>query len=184
MTDATPAGEETLARVVERNIHALLARRREEQRRQTRQEKTAEWIGRFAGSMAFVYLHLALFGAWVLLNVGVLPVPRFDPDFVKLATFASVEAIFVSTFVLLTQNRMAALAERRAELALQISLLAEHEVTRLMRLVDGIAARMGVPGSESPELRELKEDVDPGRVLDRLEKTERAEEHRPGGEGR
>lgn len=179
VTDATPPRDETLAHVVERNIHSLLARRREEQRRQSRQEKTAAWIGRFAGSMAFVYLHLVLFGAWVLINVGVLPVPRFDPDFVKLATFASVEAIFISTFVLLTQNRMAAAADRRADLDLQISLLAEHEVTRLMRLVDAIAARMGVPGSESPELRELKEDVDPGRVLDRLETTERMEERPP-----
>jgi uncharacterized membrane protein len=127
-------GDEVVAQVVERNIQALLQRRRAEQRRQTRQERVAEWIGRFAGSMTFAYLHLAVFGVWVILNVGLLPVPRFDPSFVKLATFASVEAIFISTFVLLTQNRMAAAADRSADLDLQISLLAEHEVTRLVRL--------------------------------------------------
>jgi uncharacterized membrane protein len=162
-----------IALVVERNIQTLLARRREEQRRQTREEKVAAWIGRFAGSMQFVYLHLLVFGIWALWNSGLLPVPRFDASFVKLATFASVEAIFISTFVLITQNRMAAAADRRADLDLQISLLAEHEVTRLVRLVDEIAEQLGVQGSRRQEdLGELKRDVDPADVLERLERVE------------
>lgn len=164
-----------LAGVVERNIESLLERRRAEQRRQSREEKAAEWIGRFAGSMLFVYLHLAVFGAWALWNSGLFPVPRFDESFVKLATFASVEAIFISTFVLLTQNRMAAAADRRADLDLQISLLSEHEITRVVRLVDEIAARLGVEGSRAQDLGELKEDVDPSKVLDHLERAETRE---------
>jgi uncharacterized membrane protein len=170
--ETTAEAEGGLAQVLERNIEALLARRREEGRRQQPKDRVAEAIGRFAGSMTFVYLHLALFGAWVIWNSGILPLPRFDADFVKLATFASVEAIFISTFVLVTQNRMAAAADKRADLDLQVSLLAEHEVTRLIRLVTAIADRMQIDESQSPDLPELQRDVDPQRVLDRIEAAE------------
>jgi uncharacterized membrane protein len=175
MADGSRRGGRTegdLASVLEQNIAALLARRRDQERRQPRTDRVAEAIGHFAGSMTFVYLHAALFGAWVLANVGVLPLPRFDPDFVKLATFASVEAIFIATFVLVMQNRMAKDADRRADLDLQVSLLAEHEITRLIRLVAAIAERMGVEESRSPELGELQRDVDPQQVLDRIERAE------------
>jgi uncharacterized membrane protein len=172
---ANGRGQGELARVLERNIEALLARKRDEERRQTGEEKVAEAISHFAGSMKFVYLHLVIVAAWVLVNLGVVPgVPRFDADFVKLATAASVEAIFLSTFVLVTQNRMASLADRRADLDLQVSLLAEHEVTRLIRLVTAMAERMGVEESQSPELPELQRDVAPEAVLDRLEEVESA----------
>ena len=86
--------------------------------------------------MRFVYLHLAFFGFWIVANLGWVPaVPSWDPSFVVLAMIASVEAIFLSTFVLISQNRMAAVADKRADLDLQISLLAEHEITRLVTLV-------------------------------------------------
>src|SRR5438093_2408734 len=95
--------------------------------------------------MPFVYLHLIIFGLWIIINLGWIPfLPAFDPTFVVLAMAASVEAIFLSTFVLISQNRMQALAEKRAELDVQISLLAEHEVTQMMSLLDAIAKRLGV----------------------------------------
>ncbi len=84
---------------------------------------------------------------------------------------ASVEAIFLSTFVLITQNRMAALADQRADLDLQISLLAEHEVTRLITLVRAIADLMGIEESRDPELSEIAKDVQPEKVLDRIEES-------------
>jgi uncharacterized membrane protein len=159
------------ATIVERNIHALLERRRSEQQRRSVQDRIADAVTAFAGSMRFVYLHLFLFGLWILLNLGWTPGLEFDPTFVVLAMFASVEAIFLSTFVLITQNRMAAQADRRADLDLQISLLAEHEITRLITLVGAIAERLGVEASD-PELPELKKDVRPEQVLDRIEQTE------------
>jgi uncharacterized membrane protein len=161
-----------LARVLDRNISALVARRRAEERGQTRQDKVAERIGRFAGSMTFVWLHAILVAAWVAVNVGLVPGPRFDPDFVKLATAASVEAIFLTTFVLVMQNRMAALADRRAELDLQISLLAEHELTRLIRVVHAMARKLGVDESRDPALGEIERDIEPGEVLERLDRAE------------
>lgn len=124
--------------------------------------------------MKFVYIHLVLFGLWIVINLGWLPgVPRFDPSFVVLAMVASVEAIFLSTFVLITQNRMAALADKRADLDLQISLLAEHEVTRLITLVTAMAERMGLEVARDPELAELSQDVAPEKVMEKMEVQER-----------
>lgn len=167
------AGQEELDQVLERNIEALLARRRAQETRQGWQEKLAEALGRFAGSMAFVWIHAVIVLLWVGVNAGFLPGPRFDEDFVKLATAASVEAIFLSTFVLVTQNRMAALADKRSDLDVQISLLSEHEVTRLIRLVSAMARRMGIEEGKEPALEALSRDVEPEEVLDRLETAER-----------
>ena len=126
---------------------------------------------RFTGSLSFVYLHLALYGFWITANVGWIPgVQRWDETFVVLAMVASVEAIFLSTFVLITQNRMAALAEKRAELDLQISLLTEHEVTKLVAMVDAISRHLNV-AHDAGEVDELKRNVAPEAVLDAIETT-------------
>ncbi len=160
------------AQVVERNIQALLTRRKQEEQHKSGQDRFADAVTRFAGSMRFVYLHLGLFGLWIAINLGLLPLPRFDPSFVVLAMFASVEAIFLSTFVLISQNRMAAQAEKRANLDLQVSLLSEHEITRLVTLVTQIADKMGIEASRDPELSELGRDVHPEKVLDAIERME------------
>jgi uncharacterized membrane protein len=158
-----------LSTVLERNIHALKERQHREEREASLQERVADRITRFTGSMLFVYIHLALFGLWIIANLGWVPgVPRWDPTFVVLAMWASVEAIFLSTFVLISQNRMSAVAERRAELDLQISLLAEHEITRLTTLVVSIAERLDVRTEVEEELTEIQRDVSPEAVLDAL----------------
>ncbi len=161
-----------LAPVVERNIQALLARREAEEKERSLQDRIADVVTRFTGSMLFVYLHLLGFGLWILINLGWLPIEPFDPSFTVLAMAASVEAIFLSTFVLITQNRMAELANQRADLDLQVSLLAEHEVTRLITLVRGIAEHLGLEHAQDPELSELAQDVAPEKVLDEMERNE------------
>jgi uncharacterized membrane protein len=159
-----------LGSVLERNIRALEQRRAREAAQASFEERLASAITRFTGSMRFVYLHLAIFGSWIVANLGVIPgVAQFDPSFVVLAMVASVEAIFLSTFVLISQNRMAALADKRAELDLQISLLAEHEVTKLVALVSAIADRLDVETEVDEEVPELKQDVAPEVVLDEIE---------------
>jgi uncharacterized membrane protein len=164
--------------VLERNIGALRRKRQEEERKASLQDRIAEVITRFSGSMAFVYVHLSLVAGWVAANVGLIPgVPAFDPTFVILATFASVEAIFLSTFVLISQNRAAAEADRRSELDLQTNLLSEHEITRLLTLTRAIAEHLGVREANDPALDELERHVAPEKVLDRL--TEDKEAHSP-----
>lgn len=155
--------------VIDRNINALLDRRRQAEERRTLQDRLADRVTRFTGSMFFVYLHLVIFGLWIVLNTGWLPFKKFDPSLVVLAMAASVEAIFLSTFVLISQNRMQRLADERADLNLHISLLAEHEVTQLIKLVSSIGARLGVEESQDPSLSELKQDVRPETVIDEME---------------
>jgi uncharacterized membrane protein len=179
VTDPTvpPPQPGSLNSALQRNIAALERRRREDSARASLEERIAEAITRFTGSMLFVYLNLLLVGFWISANLGWIPgVPAFDEDFIILAMIASVAAIFLSTFVLIAQNRMAKAADRRAELDLQISLLAEHEVTRIVTLVSAIADRLGV--DQGKDVEELKRDVAPEAVLDAIDSTEQ----KPRGE--
>jgi uncharacterized membrane protein len=163
--------EPRMAGVIDRNIAALVRRRQEQKVSSGFEDQVADAITRFAGSMKFVYLHLLVYGGWIVVNLGWVPgVRAFDPTFVVLAMVASVEAIFISTFVMISQNRMAAIADQRADLDLQISLLGEHEITKLVTLVAEIAKRMDIPAAEDPELDELSKNVSPERVLDRIER--------------
>ena len=162
-----------MAEVMRRNIQTVLERRKAEEKRKPFQLRLADAITRFTGSLPFVYIHLVLFGTWIIVNLPGVPLPKFDPSYVVLAMCASVEAIFLSTFVLISQNRMAEQADKRADLDLQVSLLAEHEVTRLVTLVKQIAARLEIEASKNPELEELEKDVRPEKVLDALEENQR-----------
>lgn len=123
-------------------IHALVERQGREEAQAPVHQKVADAITSFTGSMRFVYLHLLVFGFWIVANLQWFPgISPWDESFVVLAMIASVEAIFLSTFVLISQNRMAAEAEKRAELDLQISLLTEHEITKVVALLNQMAAK-------------------------------------------
>jgi uncharacterized membrane protein len=165
---------EGMSRVLERNIQALLDRRRREESAATIQQRLADAITAFTGSMLFVYLHLAVFGLWILANLHWLPgVPAWDESFVVLAMVASVEAIFLSTFVLISQNRMAVEADKRADLDLQISLLTEHELTKVAGLLNQIAHKLEIEPDAKRELDEAARDIAPERVLDEIEEAKR-----------
>lgn len=160
----------SLGASLERNIAAMNQRRERQTARATFEEKLANAITSFAGSMHFVYLHLLLYGGWVAINLGVVPgAPKFDPSFVMLAMVASVEAIFLSTFILISQNQMSARESLRADLDLQVSLLTEHEITKLSTLLLRIAEQVGVDAGATPEIREVQKDIAPEAVLDELE---------------
>lgn len=163
-----------MTRIVERNIEALLERQRKEARERSPQQRLAGAITAFAGSLTFVALHAVIVVCWVIVNVGWTPLEPFDSTFVILATVASVEAIFLTSFVLITQNRMQAEADRRADLDLQVSLLAEHEVTRVIVLTRRIAAKLGVKIEDDGELDELEADIAPEQVLDSMDQQQQA----------
>jgi uncharacterized membrane protein len=159
-----------LAKVVHENIRALLEVRRREDAKRTIADRLADRVSLFAGSMRSVTMHAVFFGSWLGWNV--LPgAPKFDPyPFVMLAVIASVEAIFLSSFVLISQNRQASMNEKSAQLDLQVNLLAEHEVTRLIAMTEEIARKLGVRVPEQA-FDELKKDVAPERVLDEIDRT-------------
>jgi uncharacterized membrane protein len=158
------------------NIRRLSDRERSDAANAPASSRIADAVTRFTGSMTFVALHLLLYGAWIAINVGAIPpLPRFDPSFVILAMEASVEAIFLSTFVLISQNRMADASRRRAELDLHVNLLAEHELTRVAELVDRIARRLDID-ARGEGFEDVKRDVEPIAVMDALE-AERRDTH-------
>ena len=159
-----------LSRVLTNNIRAIERRRTREMARASRQERAVRAITTFIGSMTFVYLHAVLCIAWVTINAGLIPVlPKLDPSLTALATVTSCEAIFLSTFVLISQNRMAAAERKRADLDLHVSLLAEHELTQLTGMIDAIAAHFDIKPALHPEIDEIKKTIKPDTVLDEIE---------------
>lgn len=151
------------------NIEALMERRKREAENEIITERIAARMADFTGSVWSVVVHGIVFGAWILINTGVVPiVPAWDPTLVVLAMIASVEAIFLSTFVLMNQRRQARLDEDRAELTLQISLLAEHETTKLARLLLAVADQLKVQIPENVEREDLTQEVSPESVLQEI----------------
>jgi uncharacterized membrane protein len=159
-----------LAEIVERNIRLIDEHHREAELQKSVQDHVADWLTGWAGSMSFVWLHAIWFSVWILWNESGLGLAPFDPfPFGLLTTIVSLEAIFLSTFVLVSQNRQAELADRRTELDLQINLLTEYELTRALTLIDRIATKLEVADDDNEELKQLEQDVEPEAVLRKLE---------------
>ena len=134
-------------------------------------ERIAARISQFAGTTTFVYINALFFAVWIALNMGIFGLKPFDPfPFVMLTTVVSLEAIFLSLFVLLSQNRMQRVADEQNELDLQVNLLAEHELTRLIVAVNLIAEKMGIELPHEDEREELESDVKPADVLKEIER--------------
>lgn len=164
-----------LPRTLADNIRGLYARHASEQRERPLHVRVADIITRFSGGIAFVGLHVLWFGSWILLNLGVPGDANFDPfPFGLLTTIVSLEAIFLTSFVLLSQNRLQAEADRRAELDLHINLLAEREATLILTKLARIEAHLGIeaPAAETAATVELTRRIDAAAVLDELD-------HRP-----
>ncbi len=162
-----------LAAVIGKNIRTISDLQRMTAARRTIQERFADAITSFAGRMSFVYFHIVWFGLWIAANLGWMGFAPFDPyPFSLLTTTVSLEAIFLATFVLISQNRLSAEADRRAELDLQIGLLTEHELTRALKMLDEIQDKMGIPNDHDKELRDLERDVHPEDVIAEMDKVQ------------
>jgi uncharacterized membrane protein len=106
------------------------------------------------------------FGVWVLLNTGYMGLRPFDPfPYGLLTMVVSLEAIFLATFVLISQNRLSETTENRADLALHIGLVTEHELTRVLQMLDAIQDKMGIENDEDSELADLEMETRPEDVL-------------------
>jgi uncharacterized membrane protein len=143
---------------IARNIDAIVRLEELFVKNSTAAERVADWIANFSGSLKFVVIHVLVYGAWILINLGVLPwIPPFDRfPFLLLSVVVSLEAIFLSTFVLIKQNRMSKRADQRAHLDLQINLLSEREMTLILQMLQRISTRLGVrlPDEEIEEFCE------------------------------
>ena len=152
-TNATP-------QTVVESIETVLRLEEAALRGRTAGEKASDIIANFIGTIAFVALQVAWLAAWAAVNLGMVPgIHPFDPyPFQLLCMLVSIEAVLLSAFVLIKQNRMSYLSDRRAHLDLQINLLAEREVTRLLQMTERISRRLGVdPGLTADQVQELTE---------------------------
>ncbi|MDQ6760929.1 MAG: DUF1003 domain-containing protein [Acidobacteriota bacterium] len=164
---------------VQENIATIA--RMEERFLETRstKERAGDAIGSFVGTMTFVLLHLVWFGVWILINAKMIPgLPAFDPyPFIFLSMVVSLEGVLLSTFVLMKQNRMSKRADERAHLDLQINLLAEKEVTKILQLVQVLCSHMGLDKeARDAEVAELSQNTAVETLAQELRKTMPKEE--------
>lgn len=164
--------------IIRKNIAAISEMQRKDVATRKPQERISDSITRFSGSTAFVFIHIVWFGLWILLNVGLFRLPyvsEFDPfPFGLLTMIVSLEAIFLSTFVLISQNRMSALSEKRAELDLQVNMLAEQKAAKTLELLEHIAQQLDAVYERfdyktDPEIEALKVSPKPHEVLEVME---------------
>ena len=155
--------------IVEKNVATV--NQLEESARDVRSnaEVIAEQVAGFCGSIRFVWVHVAWFGCWILFN-AIPGTPHFDPfPFTLLTLVVSLEAIFLSTFILISQNHEARIAEKRNQLDLQINLLSEQENTRMLALLRAVAEKVGADLSHDPALDELSRETSPEEVAKKIE---------------
>ncbi len=168
-----------LSHIMMRNIRTIVDLRQNAARQRSLQDRIADAFTTFSGHMLFVYVHIAWFGLWILLNSGRFGLPAFDPfPYGLLTMIVSLEAIFLSTFVLISQNRQSEEAERRSDLDLQMDLLTEHELTRALLMLDMIQEKLGIENNTDPELAELEQEIKPEDVLAEIERLQRISRER------
>ncbi len=174
-----PERHPALASALERNIRSVFAQRERVAARRSTQDRLSDSITEFSGQMKFVYLHVVWFAGWIVWNLGSFGAKPFDPfPFGLLTLIVSLEAIFLSTFVLISQNRMGEDSDRRANLHLQIGLLTEHELTRALKMLDQIQEKVGCARELDTDLNELEAEVRPEDVLQEIERMQHRVEAR------
>jgi uncharacterized membrane protein len=163
-----------LSKVIERNIRTIIHLRLKAAGERSLQDRIADGITSFSGRMIFVYVHIIWFSVWILLNTGSFGVRPFDPfPYGLLTMVVSLEAIFLATFVLISQNRLSREAEHRADLDMHIGLLTEHELTRVLQMLDAIQDKLGIDNDADSELADLEMETRPEDVLTEIERLQR-----------
>lgn len=160
------------ARAVDENINTILVWERAALHHRSPAERASDRITRWAGSGRMLLLHLFWFAGWLVVNAGWIPgIPAFDPfPFPLLTMVVSLEAIFLSLFVLASENRLTHQSEKRAHLDLQVDMLAEREMTAVLILLHDVARHLNVKTSLSSEmLRDLTEKTDIQTLTRKLE---------------
>jgi len=134
-------------------------------------EKLADWMTAHFGSMGFLALNVFWFGLWLVVNSGLIPaIAPFDPfPFSLLTMIVSLEAIILSVFVMISQNRSAKVAELREEVDLHMDIISEAEMTKLLIMVKLLLEKNGIDISDDPELSGMLKPIDPDQVEEALE---------------
>jgi uncharacterized membrane protein len=162
----------TVEDMTERNVQTIVQLEETARANRSGSDRIAGAIAKFCGSMPFVWAHVILFAAWLILNI-IPGVDHFDPfPFTFLTLIVSLEAIFLSTFILISQNLEMRLSDRRNQLDLQINLLTEQENTKMLTLLERIAKRVGAKTDDDPTLQVLEQATRPERLVDQIEQAQ------------
>jgi uncharacterized membrane protein len=154
------------------NVEAIAKLELEEMHRRSAGEKVSDFFVSFMGSMPFLVFHVVGFAVWFAINLGFVPYVRaFDPfPFGILTLIVSSEGVFLAIFILISQNRMTRQSDKRAHLDLQVSILAEQEMTMMLRMQRKLCEHLGV---EVEDIRahadRMIEETDVERIVSTLE---------------
>ena len=162
----------TVQELTRRNVETIIRLEDATKAQRTRFDKLADGVTRVCGSMRFVVFHVVWYAAWIIANVGLPAAQRWDPfPFAFLTLTVSLEAIFLSVFILISQNRQSALSERRAQLDLQVNLLSEQENTKMLELLEKIGEKLGIHMSDDPDVQALEKATRPRELLQQIDQT-------------
>jgi uncharacterized membrane protein len=155
-----------------RNVQSILQLEEAAKEERTGTDRLAEAIADFCGSMTFVWVHVIWFGSWIFINL--MPgIKHIDPfPFTFLTLVVSLEAIFLSTFILISQNHDTKISERRNHLDLQINLLSEQENTQMIWMLRAIATKVGVDLGPDPRLEALSEETELEKLVKQIKEHE------------
>src|SRR5690348_10968435 len=144
------------------NVERIQALEQAEHRKASTADRVADAITRFSGSIGFVWINLVLVGGWMAFNLVLPSHDRVDPfPFPLLTLVLSIEAIFLSIFILMSQNRASQVSDKRSHLDLQLNLLGEQENTKMLMLLEQIGKAVGAVVTPDPEVEVLGEATQP-----------------------
>lgn len=174
MSDLSPTTQippvRTAKELTRQNVEHVAQLEASAEKQRTRGDRVSDAITAFCGSMTFVWVHIFWFGGWIILNTLLPKNLHFDPyPFSFLTLMVSLEAIFLSTFILISQNRDSRIADRRNNLDLQVNLLAEQENTKILQMLEAIAQKVGADISGDPSLKVLEEATDPETLIEQID---------------
>jgi len=156
------ATSEAAKALTARNVERIKALEDREHRKAKASERVADAIANFSGSIAFVWITVLLVGGWIVANLLLPGRDRLDPfPFPLLTLVLSIEAIFLSIFILMSQNRAARVSDKRSHLDLQLTLLSEQENTKMLMLLEQIGKAVGAVVTPDPEVEVLEEATQP-----------------------
>lgn len=136
-------------------------------------DRAASFVARFCGSIHFVWIHGVLVAGWIVVN-SVRGLPHFDPyPYTLLTMWGSLEALFLASFILIAQNYAMRVSERRAQLDLQVNLLAEQENTKTLQLLEAIASAVGAARGGDPEVAALAEATRLDSLAQQIDETQK-----------
>ena len=162
----------SVEQLTEQNVETVTRLEEASREQRTPTDRLAEKIANFCGSMTFVWVHVVWFGGWILLNF-IPGLPHFDRfPFTFLTLVVSLEAIFLSTFILISQNLETRISERRSHLDLQLNMLSEQENTKMITILQAIAEKVGADLTHDPHLAALSEETMPERLVEQIKARE------------